>query len=86
MKATEFLPLRVCPLTFLTYIRCVKELKTYLLKLLTNWIHPGPEVIKEVSILNSAEQEILNAHKYKNIKKFSFFQVQISLKCYVFCS
>ena len=24
-------------------------------------------------MLNSAEHEILNAHKYKNIKKFSFF-------------
>ena len=29
----------------------------------------GPEVIK----LFSVEREILNAHKYKNIKKFSFF-------------
>ena len=28
----------------------------------------------------SAEHEILNAHEYKNIKKFSFFQVQISLE------
>ena len=24
-------------------------------------------------MLNSAEHEILNAHKYKNIKKFGFF-------------
>ena len=29
-------------------------------------------------MLNSGEHEILNAHKYKNIKKFSFFQTQIS--------
>ena len=35
---------------------------------------PGPEVIKKAfSMLNSAEQEILNAHKYKNRKKFSTF-------------
>ena len=33
---------------------------------------PGPKVVKR-SLLNSAEQEILNAHKYKNIKKFRFF-------------
>ena len=32
----------------------------------------GPEVIKLFSMLNSAEHEILNTQKYKNIKKFSF--------------
>ena len=37
----------------------------------------GPEVIKH---------EILNAHKYKNIKKYGFFSAQISLKCYFSCS
>ena len=31
-----------------------------------------PEFIKK-NFLCSAEHEILNAHKYKNIKKFSFF-------------
>ena len=30
----------------------------------------------------SAEHEILNAHKYENIKKFSIFQAQICLECY----
>ena len=40
-------------------------------------VHSGPKVIK-FFMLNSAEHEILNAHKYKNIKKFSFFQTQIS--------
>ena len=35
-------------------------------------------------MLNSAEYEILNAHKYENIKKFSFFQAQIRLECLVF--
>ena len=37
-------------------------------------------------MLNSAEHEILNAHKYNNIKKFSIFKVQISLECYFYCS
>ena len=31
-------------------------------------------------MLNSAEHEILNARKYKNIKKFIFFQAQMSLE------
>ena len=35
--------------------------------------------------LNSTEHEILNAHKYKNVKKFSFFQTQISRECYFSC-
>ena len=34
---------------------------------------PRPEVIKKFFMLNSAEHEILNAHKSKNIKKFSIF-------------
>ena len=37
---------------------------------------------KTFSMLDSAKHEVLNAHKYKNIKKLSFFQVQISLECY----
>ena len=45
---------------------------------------PGPEVIKLFSffVLNSVEHEILNAHKYKNIKKFGLFKAQLSLECY----
>ena len=35
-------------------------------------------------MFNSAEHEILNAHKYKNIKKFGSFKAQISLECYFF--
>ena len=34
-----------------------------------NW----PRGYKTFFILNSVEYEILNAHKYKNIKKFSMF-------------
>ena len=41
-----------------------------------------PRGYKTIFMLNSVEQEILNAHKYKNIKKFSFFPTQISLECY----
>ena len=33
----------------------------------------GAEVIK-MFMLSSFENEILNAHKYKNVKKFSFFR------------
>ena len=32
-----------------------------------------PRAYKTFFILNSVEHEILNAHKYKNIKKFVFF-------------
>ena len=45
----------------------------------------GPEAIKLFFMLNSTEHEILNAHKYKNIKKFVFLG-QISLECYFSCS
>ena len=44
-----------------------------------NSIDPGPEVINFFDMLSSAEHEISNAHKYKNIKKLSIFQAQISL-------
>ena len=45
----------------------------------------GPEFMKTVFVLNSAEREILNAHKFKSIKKFSILQAQISLECYFSC-
>ena len=48
--------------------------------------NPGPDVIKKMFMLNSAEHEISNAQKYKNIKKFRPFQAQISLECYYSCS
>ena len=41
-----------------------------------------PRGYKTFFMLNSVEHEILNAHKYKNIMKFSSFQAQISLECY----
>ena len=34
-------------------------------------------------MLNSTEHEILNAHRYKTIKKFRFCQSQISPECYL---
>ena len=45
-----------------------------------------PRGYKMFSMLNSAEHEILNAHKYKNINKFRIFQAPISLECYFSCS
>ena len=42
---------------------------------------PDPEVIKLLSY--SAEHEILNSHKYKNIKKCSFLGARISFECYI---
>ena len=35
---------------------------------------------KTFSMLNSDKHEILNAHKYENIKKFSFFLCHVSLE------
>ena len=49
-----------------------------------NQIKTWPGVYKTFFMVNPAEHEILNAHKYENIKKFSFFQAQISLECYFF--
>ena len=40
-----------------------------------NW----SQCYKTFFMLYSVEQEILNAHKYENIKKFSILQAQISL-------
>ena len=44
----------------------------------TNW----PRGYKTFFVLNSVEHEILNAHKYKNIKKIGLFKAQLSLECY----
>ena len=41
---------------------------------------------KILFMLDSVGHEILKAHKYKNIKKFRFFQTQISRECYFSCS
>ena len=40
---------------------------------------------KTFFMLNSANHEIVNAHKYKNIKKLSISQAPISLECYFSC-
>ena len=34
---------------------------------------PAPEVIKLFFMLNSVENEIVNAHKFKKLKKFGLF-------------
>ena len=41
-----------------------------------------PRGYKTFFVLNSVEHKILNAHKYKNIKKFGLFKAQLSLECY----
>ena len=41
-----------------------------------------PRGYKTFFVLNSVEHEILNAHKYKKIKKFGLFKAQLSLECY----
>ena len=41
-----------------------------------------PRGYKTFFMLNSIEHEILNAHKYINIKKFGFTKAQISLECF----
>ena len=41
-----------------------------------------PRGYKTFFVLNSVEHGILNAHKYKNIKKFGLFKAQLSLECY----
>ena len=43
-----------------------------------NW----PRGYKTFFVLNSIEHENLNAHKYKNIKKFGILKVHVSLECY----
>ena len=39
-------------------------------------MEPGLEVINLSFVLNSAEYEILNAHKYKSIEKISVFMLR----------
>ena len=41
-----------------------------------------PRGYKTFFVLNSVEHEILNAHKYENIKKFGLFKAQLDLECY----
>ena len=41
-----------------------------------------PRGCKALFMLNSVEHEILNARKYKNIKKFGLYSAQISLEFY----
>ena len=43
-----------------------------------------PRCEKTFSMINSAEHEILNAHKYKNIMKFNIFQAQKRLRMLFF--
>ena len=50
-------------------------------------LSPGrtrPRGYKTFFVLNSVEHEILNAHKYKNVKKLGLFKARLSLECYFF--
>ena len=52
------------------------------MELYTTADYTRPRGYKTFFVLNSVEHEILNAHKYKNIKKFGLFKAQLSLECY----
>ena len=39
---------------------------------------PGPKVIKTFSMLNSAQVEILNAHKYKISGHYAFLRLRLA--------
>ena len=45
-----------------------------------------PRGYKTFFMLNAAEHEILKDYYYENIKKYSIFQAQKSLECYISCS
>ena len=45
----------------------------------------GPEITKKI-MFSSAEREILNAHKYKNIKKNQHFAGSDKHRILFFCS
>ena len=63
---------------FLCMFHSLKDFITYENQSWEYFLHYWPRGDKTLFVLNSVEHKILNAHKYKNIKKFSFFQVQIS--------
>ena len=58
---------------------CIKNFVTNFMK------NFGPEATKNV-MLNSAEHEISNAHKYKKCQEIEVLQAQISLEFYFSCS
>ena len=49
---------------------------------MTHVLYTRPRGYKTFFVLNSVEHDLLNAHKYKNIKKFGIFKVHVSLECY----
>ena len=75
MNITELLPLGVYTITLFIMVAMIEQ---------TLNIYIWPRGYKTFFMLNLVEHEILYAHKYKNIKKFSFFQAQISGECYFF--
>ena len=63
---------RVCVCVFLIFLKifCKNIINS---QLTMSQSQTWPQGYKTFFILNSVEHEILNAHKYKDIKKFSFF-------------
>ena len=84
---SKFFPLRIYPIVKETKMKMKELLPMHLTFLL---IFPSihmtwPRGYTTFFMLNSVEHEILNAHKYKNIKKGSFL-AQNSPECYFSCS
>ena len=76
-----------CPLRSLPVLGAVSSVSTlFALKSLSQKLMViRAQGYKTFFILNSAEHDISKAQKYKNIKKSSIFQAQISLECYFSC-
>ena len=82
MALKAYLDLKKLNFLICLYRRAFKFLCTAELSMVFYNIGTKARGDKTFFMLNSVEREILNAHKYKNIKKFSIFQTQISRECY----
>ena len=78
----------IFPKFFVYIYTALQKCKQVFFELVLNPSKPNKYTLRgyKTFMLNSAEHEILNAHKYKNIKKLSIFQAHISLECYFSCS
>ena len=65
----------------LIFVLCRRKNSIFLSKYSTIYKNRGPGRVWARGY-KTVEHEILNAHKYENIKKYSMFQAQISLECY----
>ena len=67
---------------FTNYIVMGSQLGYIFCANLRNGTKSWPQGYKTFFMLNLVEHEILNAHKFKNIKEFGLFNAQLSLECY----